>query len=250
MRIIGAFVALLLVIALPGSAGAANSSDSVAMEPPTASAAMSSGTSAAGADAPTGLATLPDLRPVYRVRTKDPVVFLTIDDGVHKSAAARTLVERRQVPITSFLTAWTVKDRARYFERVSDLGSIQNHSATHSSFAKIGTDLDHEICYTQRTLDRKFDSLPWMIRPPYGAAADSPRVRAVARRCGISHVVMWDTVIDDGKPQYRNGKLRPGSIILLHYGKDLDKDIRAALRIAKKAGLRPANLADYLPRLG
>ena len=200
-------------------------------------------------DTPTVLAVIPNLKPVYRVRTKDPVVFITIDDGVFKNARARDLVERRQVPITSFLTAWTIQDRTRYFERVSAAGSIQNHSATHASFSKISTDLDHEICYSQRKIAKEFDEAAWMLRPPYGMSADSPRVRAVARRCGIQRIVMWDSVVDDGKISYRNGKLRNGSIILLHYGKDLDKDLRAALRAASKAGLTPADLADYLPRL-
>lgn len=198
---------------------------------------------------PSGYAVLPDLRPVYRVDTDDDVVFITIDDGIHKDPAARRLVEARDIPVTSFLTAWTVKDRSRYFERVSALGSVQNHSATHASFSLVSTDLDHEICYTQRKLTRDFDSMPWMMRPPYGAAADSPRVRAVSRRCGIERIVMWDTVIHDGRVDYRDGKLRRGSIILLHFGPDLAQDLNKALRIARKAGLRPADLAEYLPRL-
>ncbi len=213
--------------------------------PPVASAAPDP----VSADQPKALAVIADLDPVYRIRTKDPVVFITIDDGVFKNPRARDLVERRKVPITSFLTAWTIQDRSRYFERVSGTGSIQNHSATHASFSKISTDLDHEICYTQRKISSKFDEPPWMLRPPYGMSADSPRVRAVARRCGIEHIVMWDTVVEDGQISYRSGKLRKGSIILLHYGKDLDKDLRAALRAARKAGLTPANLAEYLPRL-
>ncbi len=209
----------------------------------------SAGPDPTAGDPPKVLAVIPDLQPVYRVQTEDPVVFITIDDGVFKNARARDLVERRKIPITSFLTAWTIQDRSRYFQRVSDAGSVQNHSATHASFAKISTDLDHEICYTQRKIAREFDKSAWMLRPPYGMSADSPRVRAVARRCGIQRIVMWDTVIDHGEISYRNGKLRNGSIILLHYGKDLDKDLRAALRAARKAGLTPADLADYLPRL-
>jgi len=198
---------------------------------------------------PSGYSQIPNLRPIYRVETKDPVVFITIDDGIHKDIAARRLVEKRRVPVTSFITAWTVKDRARYFDRVATWGTIQNHSATHASFALPATDLDHEICFTQRKLSRDFGVVPWMMRPPYGAGADSPRVRAVARRCSIERIVMWDTVIDNGRASYRHGRLRPGSIMLLHFGPDLARDLRAALRIADKAGLRPADLASYLPRL-
>lgn len=242
MRILGMLaVVMMALVNAPAEAAEMPGSDQASMTIP------ARGTSS---DTPTGLATIPDLRPVYRVRTKDPVVFITIDDGVHKNAAARALIERKNIPITSFLTAWTVQDRSRFFGRTSQFGSIQNHSATHASFSIVNTDLDHEICYTQRKLRREFDERPWMLRPPYGAAADSPRVRAVARRCGIQQIVMWDTVVEDGRPQYRSGGLRPGSIILLHYGDDLADDLRTALRIARKAGLRPADLAEYLPRLG
>jgi peptidoglycan/xylan/chitin deacetylase (PgdA/CDA1 family) len=189
-----------------------------------------------------------DLKPIYRIRTQDPVVFITVDDGIFKDLRARELIEQLQIPVTSFVTAWTVKDRARYFQRVSHWGSIQNHSATHASFALPSTNLDHEICYTQRKLTRDFGSRPWMLRPPYGAAADSPRVRSVAKRCGIEYIVMWDTVVDRGRVSYREKRLRNGSIILLHFLPDWERDLKIALRIARNAGLRPANLDDYLPR--
>ena len=42
------------------------------------------------------------------------------------------------------------------------------------------------------------------------------------------------------------GELRPGSILLLHFGPDLARDLRAATRAIESAGLTPANLADYL----
>jgi len=235
--LVAVVIAAVLSFALTAPANSATGADS----------GSTNGLRASGT--PSGYATIPTLRPIYRVKTKEPVVFITIDDGIYKDLAARRLVEKRRIPVTSFLTAWTVQDRARYFERVSSRGSIQNHSATHASFSLLSTDLDHELCYTQRKLRRDFGNTPWMMRPPYGAAADSPRVRAVARRCGIERIVMWDTVIDDGRVSYRDGRLRPGSIMLLHFGPDLEQDLRTALRVARKAGLRPADLAAYLPKL-
>ena len=35
----------------------------------------------------------------------------------------------------------------------------------------------------------------------------------------------------------------------MHFGPNLEKDLKAAVRAARKAGLRPANLADYLPNV-
>lgn len=211
--------------------------------------APSSSPKAHAADRPTTPSVPLDLKPIYRIPTQDPVVFITVDDGIFKDLRARELVEKLEIPVTSFVTAWTVKDRARYFQRVSQWGSIQNHSATHASFALPSTNLNHEICYTQRKLTRDFGSRPWMLRPPYGAAADSPRVRSVARRCGIEYIVMWDTVVDRGRVSFREGRLRKGSIMLLHFLPDWERDLKIALRIARNAGLRPANLDDYLPRM-
>ena len=70
----------------------------------------------------------------YQVKTKDPVVFITIDDGIVTSQAALDYVRKHKIPITSFLTSSQVTDsRVRYFERISRWGSIQNHTTTHAS---------------------------------------------------------------------------------------------------------------------
>lgn len=183
----------------------------------------------------------------YRVRTADPVAFITIDDGVHKDAAGLRFVEERQLPVTAFVSAWTVKDRARYFERITRWGSIQNHTATHASLERARTDLDHEICYSQRALTRSFGTRPWMIRPPYGAGSTRLDMQITAGRCGLTDVVLWDAVVADGRLSVTGGELRPGSVILLHFTPDLEKDLRVAVRAIRAAGLVPADLAEYRP---
>jgi hypothetical protein len=50
----------------------------------------------------------------------------------------------------------------------------------------------------------------------------------------------------NGRPSFRDKGLQPGSIILLHFNKYLEKDLAVALRLMKRAGLEPANLDDYL----
>ena len=183
----------------------------------------------------------------FTVRTDDPVAFITIDDGVHKDPDGLAYVERRQLPVTAFLSAWTVKDRARYFQRLTRWGSVQNHSATHASLARSRTDLDHEICYTQRALARDFGTRPWLLRPPYGAGSDRLETQIVADRCGIASIVLWDAVVEKGRVTSPAG-LRPGSVLLLHFTPDLERDLKAAVRAIRDAGLRPADLSDYLPR--
>lgn len=192
-----------------------------------------------------------DHRPVpvtYRVSTTDRVAFITIDDGVHKPDDALAFVEARALPVTAFLTSWTVKDRAEYFRRLTAWGSIQNHSASHASLAAGDTDLFHEICYAQRALDRDFGSMPWMMRPPYGEGSDLFGAHVLARRCGVQEFVMWDASISNGHLRLATGRLNPGSILLLHFGPDLADDLRVATRAIEAANLRPASLADYLSR--
>jgi peptidoglycan/xylan/chitin deacetylase (PgdA/CDA1 family) len=183
----------------------------------------------------------------FRITTSDPVVFLTIDDGVHKDRRALRYVESSRLPVTAFLSTWTIKESAPYFTRITRWGSIQNHSATHASMARPATDLDHEICYSQRALRADFGAEPWMLRPPYGDGYDRTTVQMKAIRCGISRIVMWDAVVERGTVVQSGSRLRPGSIVLLHFSPGLEKDLKAAVRAARRAGLRPASLADYLP---
>jgi len=190
-------------------------------------------------------------RPVpvtHRVRTTEPVAFITIDDGVHTPADALAFVEERALPVTAFLSTWTIKDRADYFRRLTAWGSIQNHSATHASLAKQRTDLFHEICYAQRALRRDLGVDAWMMRPPYGAGASRFGTHLMAQRCGVREIVMWDATVARGRVRLAVGELRPGSILLLHFGPDLARDLRTATRAIEAAGLTPANLADYLTR--
>lgn len=190
------------------------------------------------------------LRPMTRffdVPTTDNVAFITIDDGVDKDRKALKYVEENQLPITSFISTWTIKDEADFFTRISQWGSIQNHSATHANFTEQSTNLDHEICYSQRALRKAFGSTPWMLRPPYGAGGDLLATQIKAQGCGLERIVMWDAVVDNGKVSISGGELKPGAIVLLHFNDHLTKDLKAAVKAIRDAGLTPANLADYLP---
>ncbi|MBI1350561.1 MAG: polysaccharide deacetylase family protein [Actinomycetales bacterium] len=191
-----------------------------------------------------------DYRPMVRyftIPTTDDVAFITIDDGVVKDRKGLRYVEKHQLPITSFISTWTIKDQADFFTRISQWGSIQNHSATHADFTKPSTDLNHELCYSQRALHKAFGSTSWMLRPPYGAGGDMLATQITAQGCGLNRIVMWDAVVQNGHVTVSGGKLGPGAVILLHFNDHLEKDLKAAVKAIHKAGLRPANLADYLP---
>ncbi len=184
----------------------------------------------------------------YSVKTSDPVAFITIDDGVHRPDDALAYVRSQQLPVTAFLTTWTVGSNATYFTDMTEWGSIQNHTVSHASFDKSSTNLSTEICKAQRILRKDFGSRPWMLRPPYGAGADRTDVKRTAQSCGINQIVMWDASVNRGKVVKARGDLLPGSIVLLHFRPELKSDLEATVRAIREAGLRPANLADYLTR--
>ncbi len=231
-----ALIATLLAV---GSSGPVASAAEVTADRPS--------TAPFGVTRQPGRIATPTVDVTFRMRTSEPVVFITIDDGVHQSQRGLRYVEATELPVTAFLSTWTIKESAEYFRRITRWGSIQNHSATHASMAKESTSLPHEICYSQRELTRDFGSEPWMLRPPYGDGHDRVAVRMTAIRCGISRIVMWDAVVEHGRVITSGAGLTPGSIILLHFTPSLEKDLRAAVRAAARAGLRPASLADHLP---
>lgn len=237
-----ALLAGLLTVASPMTVATAAEPQSVAAE---VRAIVTAGTWSVTRDLVRS--TRPPMAVSFSVPAADPVAFITIDDGVTKDMRGLRFVEANELPITAFVSAWTVKDRARYFQRITRWGSVQNHSATHASLARSATDLDHEICYTQRALARTFGTKPWMLRPPYGVGYARQETQVVAARCGISEFVMWDAVVEDGRLTEVGNGLRPGAIVLLHFTPNLAEDLRAAVRAMRRAGLTPADLADYLP---
>lgn len=182
-----------------------------------------------------------------QVDTRDRVVFITVDDGIITSRGALEYVRKKEIPVTSFLTLSEVPGNEGYFRRISEWGSIQNHTTTHGNFADPATRLHRQICPVQKDYRERFGTRPWMLRPPYGEGARSERVHEIAARCGITDIVMWDALVDGGRLQTSDGgPLKPGSIILLHYTDGLERDLRVAIKAARDRGLTPANLADYL----
>ncbi|MBM3688216.1 MAG: hypothetical protein FJW80_00930 [Actinobacteria bacterium] len=190
-----------------------------------------------------------DPRVTYQVKTKDPVAFITIDDGIITPKAALDYVEKHRIPITSFLISSQVTDsKVRYFERISRWGSVQNHTTTHASLATSDASLiKSQVCPVQVDFRRTFGTKPWMLRPPYGAGPRNTTMHEVVGKCGITDVVVWDAVVDNGRLSTATGSgLVPGSVVLLHYTGNLAWDLKVAVTAIRAAGLRPANLADYL----
>lgn len=186
-------------------------------------------------------------RVVSRVRTGDPVVFLTVDDGVTKDPAVLDVLGAARVPVTLFLTAGEITGSEPYFRRLQGVGAtVQNHTVHHRRLAGLPLAAQQaELCATADRYQRDFGRRPTLVRPPYGELDQN--TLAAAGRCGATAVVLWSVVVDRGRTSYAVGaRLRPGDIVLLHFTPSLAADLRAVLAQVATAGLRVGRLEDYL----
>jgi peptidoglycan/xylan/chitin deacetylase (PgdA/CDA1 family) len=183
-----------------------------------------------------------------RIPTRQPVAFITIDDGYLKSPEAPKLLAAAGVPVTLFLTTDAIRDDEPYFDRLRRHGAvIEAHTITHTELrGKSYAFQRHEICGSADRLGARYQRRPVLFRPPFGTR-DATTLRA-AHDCGIKAAFMWTETVHKGKVRYQEGRrVKPGDIILMHFRPAFVKDFLAALRAIHRAGLTPALLEDYIP---
>ncbi|GAC1322406.1 MAG: hypothetical protein NVSMB13_00760 [Mycobacteriales bacterium] len=184
---------------------------------------------------------------VHRVKTTDPVVFITIDDGWVRQPQGQQLLLRQPVPATLFLAnaAWRA-DRP-YFQELARAGyPVADHTITHPVLPKLSAARQKaEICQAADDDEVEYGVRPVLFRPPYGAT--NPATLRAAADCGMTHVVLWSAAVNDGRVDIDGSPvLRPGDIVLMHFRATLYDDLTALMAKIAQAGLRPARLADYL----
>ena len=182
----------------------------------------------------------PGLPPVvYRVPTRDKVVFLTFDDGAERDPRVVDLVRELRLPVSMFLTDSVVGPGYAHFGRLHAVGaSVQNHTLDHPYLPSLPyAGQRAEICGQQDKLKQRFGIRPRLFRPPYGAYNDDT-LRAAAD-CGVAAVVLWSDP----------DRLRPGDILHCpegRHGTSLTKATTRLLRSIQKQGYTVARLEDYL----
>jgi len=192
----------------------------------------------------------PGLVPVlHRIPTTDRVAFITIDDGYEKDPAVVALLEARHVVVTPFLAVTALQSNHEYFSVLQkQTGQMpQDHTLTHPFLSKLSYERQkHEICGAADQLGTWYGTRPWLLRPPYGDY--STTTRRAAKDCGMTAIVLWDVSLPHHVLRYAEGsKVRPGDIILVHWRKNLARDLPVAIDAIESAGLRVAALQDYLP---
>lgn len=190
-----------------------------------------------------------DLAPVvYSVPTSQPVVFLTIDDGVYREPEAARLMAEAHVPASLFLTQQYVAETPGYFGHLAQRTQsvIENHTQTHKDLTTLSYDEQHrEICGASDAFQRVYGKRPRLFRPPYGNYnADTQRA---AHACGIGAVVIWRALVNGGAVHYQEGNaLRQGDIVLMHFRAGFKQDLEAFVVAAKASGLQPQLLEEWL----
>lgn len=182
---------------------------------------------------------------IYRIETKDPVVFITIDDGFWRTPEALAEVKRLGWPISSFVLPRPLAQGVPYFKAFGSTVEFGNHTYSHTNLKRRSlTFQKKEICRGASAVEKLVGARPVLFRPPFGSW-DKNTVEA-ARSCGMTKLVLWRVVVSGEKVSTWGGPIRRGDIIILHYRPSLSSSLVVLEAALQKQGLRPALLSDYL----
>ena len=183
----------------------------------------------------------------YAIETKQPVVFLTIDDGIVKDPTAIAFIKRHHLVASLFLNDSKVADNYSYFKTLKTSGStIENHTVNHPDLTRLSyVQQKKEICDNADRFAAVFGKRPTLFRPPYGAFNNT--TRRAAADCGMLALIHWHAKANNGAMQYQQGDtLQPGDIVLMHFRKDVIADLTAFNEAAQKSNLKTVLLEDWI----
>jgi peptidoglycan/xylan/chitin deacetylase (PgdA/CDA1 family) len=200
-------------------------------EPPATLAAARASVSAAEKAAvpfPGAPAVSPTMRSVNHLNPRHKYIAITLDDGYNFQPKMLQLFQQYDVHCTTFLIGSWAATHKKELKLMKDAGfEIANHSWSHPFLTRLSSAaVASELTKTQRVITSVTGSQAPYLRPPFGAT--NPSVKTTAAGLGY-RIVMWDrTFGDSGRgatPQklysnvmYANGGVKPGDIILCHWG--------------------------------
>lgn len=186
------------------------------------------------------------VRVIRSLPVKERVVFITIDDGWFPSAPLLQLMRQEHLPVTAFLTQKAAQKYPDYWKDfIAAGGSIENHTFSHPNLTGLEPTALKEQINKPMAYYRSLGASPFLFRPPYGAYNQS--VCQAVYSAGISDLVLWNAVMEDGALKtYKKGRLEPGSIILMHWTPDLANQLTRLLTILRQQNLGVADLATAI----
>ncbi|MDP5227778.1 MULTISPECIES: polysaccharide deacetylase family protein [Arthrobacter] len=185
---------------------------------------------------------------VTRVITKQPVVFLTIDDGLAKSPKELQLLDQYGYPATLFLTKSAMGENPDFFKAFQKRGDhIQDHTISHNT-SMVNASYEYqlgEITGMRDYIKTEYGTAPTLFRPPGGFYSNAMR-RAVAA-AGLKAIIHWECKANAGRMDYQVGNsLRPGDICLMHFRPEFEQDLAAFHKAQQAAGLTVVRLEDFI----
>ena len=178
------------------------------------------------------------------VKTTDPVVFITIDDGEVWNEDAAQLLELARLPVTLFLTERYIVDKQAGMRRLVESGAwVESHTVSHPNLLVKGN-AEAEICGPLDRYATSFGRRGTLFRPPYGNF--NATTQRVVSNCGMEAVVLWRASMNNGALATQGGDLRPGDIVLMHFRPDLADNLNELFRIINERGLRVGRLECYV----
>jgi peptidoglycan/xylan/chitin deacetylase (PgdA/CDA1 family) len=192
------------------------------------------------------IASTPSLpRVTFRIQTKDPVVFITIDDGSDMAADAHAVLERLQWPVTSFVLPNYLRADPQWFTSLGSVNDIGSHTTRHTVLKRKSLAVQTEaICGGHSQVASVVPGAVPYFRPPTGLYDNTTLLAASS--CGITDILLWRVSVNGLTITTWGGDIRAGDIILIHYVGSLAKSLRRLENELLRLHLRPARLSDYL----
>jgi peptidoglycan/xylan/chitin deacetylase (PgdA/CDA1 family) len=184
----------------------------------------------------------------YRIQTTQPVVFLTIDDGIYKEPQAAALMQANNIKASFFLVYRFINDNPSYFADLSTAtGSlIEDHTYDHTILTNLTYNQQvNEICSDADILAQLYGRRPVLFRPP-GGDFNTDTLQAAAA-CGMKAVIIWHATVNNGALQYQVGDhLQPGDIVLMHFRTTFIEDMQAFITAMDAQGLHTELLENWI----
>jgi peptidoglycan/xylan/chitin deacetylase (PgdA/CDA1 family) len=186
---------------------------------------------------------------ITSLSTNQPVVFLTIDDGAHKTPDELQTMNDNGIKATLFLARAFISSNPGFFIDFTKAGNpIENHTLSHDTNMTKTMSYEQqkqEICGMADYEQQQYGRRPIFFRPPGGAYTTV--MRRAAADCGMKAVVTWIAKANGGSMQYQIGDhLRPGDIVLMHFRPEFQQDLKAFMDAAKSQHLHTELLQDWL----
>lgn len=184
----------------------------------------------------------------WRIKTAEPVVYLTFDDGPHPQITpfVLDLLKAYDAKATFFCIGKNVQQHPEVYQRILEEGhAVGNHTFNHLNGRKVN---NHAYLQNAQEAAAIIDSK--LFRPPYGRIRNIQATQ-IKRMLGAgAQIVMWDVLSADFDRGLSPEKClqrvlkhtKKGSIIVFHDSEkafpNLEKILPQVLQKLKERGLR------------